>query len=61
MNRKGRAKLNNQLAREKRERKACPRENEVFTEPTCDTCGSDLVPARVVGLILEAVEKEKLH
>lgn len=55
MNRKMRAKLNNQAAKRSKERKP----------NRCPNCGSDLVPMRVAGVVLvpEASDKppEKLH
>jgi rRNA maturation endonuclease Nob1 len=63
MNRKGRAKLNNKIARVKRERVSCPQEGKVFPEGStmCDTCGEQLVQVGVVALVVEDCAKEKLH
>lgn len=62
MNRKMRAKLNNQTARKSKERKVCSKAGQVIESATehCDECGEQL--ARVVALVVEKVPpKEKLH
>ena len=57
MNRKMRAKLNNKIAKAKRERRPCPlADSVVFTGPdqhNCDKCGSELVPLAAVVLVPE--------
>lgn len=61
MNRKMRAKLNNQQAKAERDRKPCPQRGVVFTDQdTCDTCGAELLPIAV--LVAEKLApKETLH
>lgn len=55
MNRKMRAKLNNQRAKAAKERKPCPRRGEMIMthedQTHCDTCGDELVP--VVAIAME--------
>lgn len=57
MNRKMRAKLNNQRAKAAKERRPCPRRGEAIPasedQTHCDTCGSELVP--VVAITVEQV------
>lgn len=65
MNRKMRAKLNNQQARARKERKPCPDVDKIFetAQPTCDTCGEELRELKVLALVVEepTVDKRQLN
>lgn len=52
MNRKMRAKINNAEARKKRDRRPCPKQDEVFVhgERECDECGEELQQAVLIKL-----------
>ena len=65
MNRKMRAKANNQAARAKRARAPCPQDGKIVESASnlCDQCGDELVPARLVAVVeVERVpDKRELH
>lgn len=66
MNRKMRAKINNKVAKAKKERRPCPLEDSlVFTngdQPKCDTCGTDLIPVALVALpLVDRPPDKELH
>jgi hypothetical protein len=62
MNRKMRAKANNAAARSKKERKPCPKANEIVPmgDGVCEGCGGELTPV-VAIVITEGEESRTLH
>lgn len=65
MNRKMRAKLNNKIAKARKERRPCPlADSFVVTSPEqmkCDTCGTDLVPVVAVALVEDVPDRAHMH
>lgn len=65
MNRKMRAKLNNKIAKAKKERRSCPNEGQlVVTNPEqtkCDNCGSELVPVIGVAIVDDVPDRARMH
>lgn len=65
MNRKMRAKANNQAAREKRNRAPCPQAGKIIESASsvCDQCGDEMRPARRVAVseVEHTPDKQELH
>jgi hypothetical protein len=60
MNRKMRAKVNNQAAKARKSREPCPKQDELTTDDVCSACGQDTIP--VVALVIsEEAEQRTLH
>jgi hypothetical protein len=62
MNRKMRAKLNNQQARARRDKRPCPKRDElVFEGDNCGTCGAELKPVALLVVEVPTPARETLH
>lgn len=64
MNRKMRARFNNKIAKARKERRPCPKEDQVVVSSTrnCDTCGEELVPVALVAVpLVDRPPDKELH